>query len=197
MMPDKYYQLAYADVKGACAVEYLSDRELGWELTIGQSVAARWPPGMSFRMSDDHRKDVALIDNVSNLEDVLLVSPRIRDFLLLQKLPELEFLSVSILDHKGRVASRDYTIAHCCRVVDCVDQDKSDFDWDGLANPSMITREIVLKDELLGEADRMFRPKFVPGVVLFKENLMQAVQAQQFAGVAFVRELFGDYTVYR
>jgi hypothetical protein len=196
-MLQKYFEIAYEDVKGACAVEHLSERESVWDLSIGQSQAAAWPKKVSFRMSADHPKDVALIDYISNRESSLLVSPRFRDFFQEQQLPELEFLPVAILDHKGRVASDQYSIVNCLRIVDCVDQQNSAFRWDGLDPPSMVARKVALNPESLGEDDRMIRPKFVPGKILLSEDLVQAINAGNFSGVAFTRKLFGDNQVYR
>jgi hypothetical protein len=33
-MPQTYYEMVYVDVKGACAVEYFSNREFAWDLSI-------------------------------------------------------------------------------------------------------------------------------------------------------------------
>ena len=137
----KYFEIRYADVKGACTVDYLSDRESVWSLSIGESVQQAWPDDMSFRMSPERPKDVALVDHIDNNESALLVSPRFSDFLRAQDLPDLEFLPVRMLDHKGRIASSDYRVVNCLRVVDCVDQQKSDFRWDGLRRPQWLCDE--------------------------------------------------------
>ena len=121
----KYYEMSYVHQKGAAAVEYMSNQEHCWDLSIGKKLAKVWPDDMSFKMSKEHPKDVALIDNVSNPENVLLISPKVHDYLQSQGMRDIEFLPVRILDHKGRVASKDYKILNCVRVVDCVDQKKA------------------------------------------------------------------------
>jgi hypothetical protein len=152
---------------------------------------------MSFSMNPERPKDVTLTDYIQNQEGVLLAGPRLVSFLRSQALPDVEFLPVSILDHKGRVASTEYAIVHCCRVIDCVDQEKSDFKWNGLEKPSMSVSRMVLKSDTLGENDRLIRPKFVPGKVLYRADLREALHEQRFTGLAFSRALFGDTTVYR
>src|SRR5439155_15397562 len=104
------------------------------------------------RMNPLRKKDVALLDSISNHEGVQLMSPKLRDFLRGQDVPETEFLPVAILDHKGRVASKDFSILNCLRVVDCVDQEKSDFRWNGLDPPQMVVSEMVLNPDSLGDA---------------------------------------------
>ena len=156
------------------------------------AVADEWPADMSFRMNPENPTNVALVDSVSNHESMLLASPRLRDFLRDQALPDLEFLKVAILDHKGRVAADDYSVINCCRVVDCVDQKNSQFEWDGLDNPSMEMERMALDPAALGEDDRMIRPRYVPGLVLYRMDLVEAIRAAKFTGVGFRRTVFGD-----
>ena len=184
--------MTYRKAKGGCSVTYLSNREFGWPISIGQSVAKSWPNDITVSMNPERPENVALVDYISNLEDVLLASPKFCDFFRSQKLPDLEFLKVTVLDHKGRVASDHYSIVQCCRVVDCIDQKESDFEWDGLDDPSMEVRTMVLNDDALGPNDRMIRPRYVPGVILYRKDLVDAINKQAFSGVGFRRSLFGD-----
>ena len=192
-MAYEYCELAHDRVKGACSVTYISTQDLKWDISCGKSVEAAWPADVSLRMNPERPKDVALVDYVSNLEGLLLASPRLQAFFRTQSIPDLEMLKVTILDHKGRVAADDYAVVHCTRVRDCVDQDKSTFKWDGLDDPSMSMEELVLAQNALGPDDRMIRPRFVPGHTLYRMDLVDALKAQRFTGVGFSREIFGDY----
>lgn len=187
-----YCQMSNRPVKGACSVTFISEQKFCWRVSIGQRVADEWPADMSFRMNPENPTNVALVDSVSNHESMLLASPRLRDFLRDQALPDLEFLKVAILDHKGRVAADDYSVINCCRVVDCVDQKNSQFEWDGLDNPSMEMERMALDPAALGEDDRMIRPRYVPGLVLYRMDLVEAIRAAKFTGVGFRRTVFGD-----
>ena len=195
-MADRYFALAYSQVKGGCSVKFFSNQEFSWDLSIGGRLTDVWPKDMSVRMRADRPKNVTLVDYISNLESVLLASPRLQAFFRAQDLPDLEFLKVAILDHKGRVAASDYSVINCCRVIDCVDQKKSKFKWDGLENPSMQMKQMVLDGKALGPADKMIRPTFVPGLTLFREDLVDAINEQEFSGMGFTREVFGDFEVY-
>ena len=194
---EPYFEAAYENYKGGCSVTYLNNRELSRQMKIGTSVADVWPTDMTFSMNPERPRDVALIDYIYNLEGFLLASPRLATFLRDQALPEVEFLPVAILDHKGRAASKEYAIVNCHRVIDCVDQRSSDFKWDGLQDPSMVVKRMALSADALGENDRLIRPRFVPGVVLYRADLREALNTQKFTGLAFTRKLFGDFTVYR
>jgi len=195
--PLDYFEVAYEAYKGGCSVTHLSNRELAWPLKTGNSVAATWPNDMKFGMNPERPKDVALTDYIPNLEGLLLASPRLTAFLTEQRFPEVEFLPVAILDHKKRVVAKDYTIVNCYHVVDCVDQKTSDFKWDGLENPSMVVKKMALKADALADNDNLICPKFVPGKVLYRADLRDSLNTQNFTGLAFTRKLFGDFKVYR
>ncbi|MGC4085933.1 MAG: hypothetical protein QM736_28350 [Vicinamibacterales bacterium] len=192
-----YFDTATEAVRGGCSVTYLSDRQFVWELATGVPLANVWPADMTFSMNPERPKDVSLIDAIDNLEGRLLASPRLVAALQEHALTDVEYLPVTVLDHKGRVASKDYRIVHCCRVVDCVDQQRSTFKWDGLERPSMVVSTLVLNPQALTDDMRLIRPQFVPGKMLFRADLMQALNAQKFTGLAFTREIFGDFKVYR
>jgi hypothetical protein len=187
-----YCELAYKRVKGGCSVTYFSNQAFSWDLSIGKRVQQQWPDDVSFSMHPERRKDVALTDYISNAENALLASPRLQDFFRAQNVPDLEFLRVTIYDHKQRVAASDYAVVHCCRVVDCVDQGGSEFEWDGLDNPSMMVRKMVLDQGAIGPDDRVIRPRYVPGLTLYRKDVVDAINAQAFSGVGFLRMIFGD-----
>lgn len=195
--PSLYFEVASENVKGACSVTYLNNREHSWAMKTGKSVSRTWPADMTFSMNPERPKDVALIDAIYNLEGYLLASARLTTFLRALSLPQVEFLPVAILDHKGRIASKDYTIPHCHRVVDCVDQQNSDFKWDGLQDPSMVVKQLALNPSALGDEDRLIRPQYIPGVTLYRADLREILNAEKFVGLMFSRKLFGDFTVYR
>jgi hypothetical protein len=187
-----YCQMTYRPVKGACSVTFISNQKFCWAISVGQPVAAEWPEDVVFRMNPESPTNIALVDHISNHEGMLLASPRLRDFLRDQALPDLEFLKVAIIDHKGRVAADDYSVVNCCRVVDCVDQKSSEFKWDGLDNPSMEMERMVLDPATVGADDRMIRPRYVPALVLYRMDLVEAIRDRKFTGVGFRRTVFGD-----
>jgi Immunity protein family (Imm11) len=187
-----YCQMSYRPVKGACSVTFISNQQFCWAISVGDRVAAEWPADVVFQMNPENTTNVALVDYISNQEGMLLASPRLRDFFRDQALPDLEFLKVAILDHKGRVAADDYSVVNCCRVVDCVDQKSSQFEWDGLDNPSMEMERMVINPAAVTADDRMIRPRYVPALVLYRMDLVEAIRGGKFTGVGFRRTVFGD-----
>src|SRR5687767_8578816 len=91
------------------------------KLHAGESVVADYPGGLSYQMSDLFPDDILLSDNYQ-VAGQIIVSSKLKAYLQ-QALPDhaLEFLAVSILNHKGRVASDEYFIVHPVGTQDCID----------------------------------------------------------------------------
>ena len=113
----RYFEIAPKHVPGAASVKKLSNQEHSWDLSIGKKLADVWPDDMSFTMNPEKPKDIKLLDYISNHQGVLLLSPLFRDFLGAQDRQGLEFLPVTIRDHKKRVASKELQCRqlHPCR----------------------------------------------------------------------------------
>ena len=73
-----------------------------YEISKGKSRADGFPDDARFTMDKRFPKQVALSDSLSNLERMVVVSPRLRAFIEATSPPSVEFLPVSIINHKGR-----------------------------------------------------------------------------------------------
>ncbi|PZN25725.1 MAG: hypothetical protein DIU71_19355, partial [Proteobacteria bacterium] len=105
-------------------VEDVTSFEEGVELANG------FPSNVTLRMSDRFPDDMLLADNLANTNRLIVISAGLRRFLEDEGVQHIEFLPVTILDHKGRVASADYWILNPVGLVDCLDLDKCQPEWD-------------------------------------------------------------------
>jgi hypothetical protein len=163
-----------------------------WELKEGVPRAAGFPAGVAFRMSDRHKKSVGLTDSPMNMSDLVVVSSPLKGFLEAKILKNVEYLPVSIINHKGRVASRDYFIVHTVESQDCLDVQKSgctynhispgDIDW---------VQNIVLDPARIDPDMRLFRIKNFGGPVLVRRDLSEEILQAGFKGVIFIE--LSDY----
>lgn len=120
-----------------------------YELWEGVPRSEGWPSDAAFRMNPAYPRDKKMPDAFHSRggDGVPLVSPALREAIAAFDPPDVEYLPVTIYDHKGRVASRDYVIAHPCRVVDCLDHDAMDITWNALDPMSiMVSMNGVLLD---------------------------------------------------
>lgn len=180
-----YYDWTYMDVSGAASMGPLSvEFEILEAIQQGRSIIADFPNDAYFQMSDDHPKNVMLVDNVWNGENIPVVSPALRDFLAREEIPHLELLQVSIADHRGRTVADDYSLVHPCRIVDCIDQEESVFKWNRL-NPTKMSpvRKLVLDASKLGPDDSLIRPRYIEHRILVREDLAERMLAQEFRGL--------------
>lgn len=187
-MPQKtptYFEWIYEDVPGAASLGPLVvEFDILDAINRGQSIISVFPDNACFHMDPDREKNVMLIDNVYNAETFALVSPALQNFLAKQEIPQLELLNVCIIDHRGRVAADNYAIVHPCRIVDCIDQQQSVFEWNQLDSNAMAPVEtLVLDPAKLGSNDILIRPRYVEHLILVREDLADRLMAEQFRGL--------------
>jgi hypothetical protein len=151
------------------------------------TLADKWPDNVVCRMDADYAKDIKLSDNVYG-GSYRVVSSRLKDTLVaLAGSSNIEFLPVSILNHKGRVASKDYFIMNPLDVIDCIDQEKSGVKWN-VINTSAISscRELVLSEGLIPADSVMFRPKFMLKITLVKREVAVKLLSTDLTGLFFL-----------
>jgi hypothetical protein len=111
----------------------------------------------------------------------------LRDWLVKRQIPKVEYLPVSIVDHRGRVASADYVIVHPVEPVDCIDRERSEFS-ESRITPGQISRfSKMVIDEARVPADReIFRLQGFWGATLVRAGLVRDLSAAGFSGLSFL-----------
>lgn len=187
-MPE-YYRWEYEYVPGAAQLTSpIIDQEIVEAISAGQSVQGDFPVDARFQMDPERPKDVMLADNMlSSGMSAPIVAPAVRDFLLQEGLHQLELLRVSVLDHMGRVAADDYSIVHPCRIVDCIDKQKSVFTWSRFDPDFMATVSLMILDpHQLSDDDLLIRPRHAEYRILVREDFAKRLLAQGFQGISMV-----------
>ena len=171
---------------GYCTLEYLKNVEDSHELKRGNSRADGFPSDACFKMDSSHPKEIKLADNVYNLDRMLVVSKKLKDFVESKKPSFTEFLAVAIYNHKGRVASKDYFIINPFKIQDCIDKDKSKLMWNKI-DPDLISGcyKMVINPEKIDKGLLLFRPKHLPTISLVREDLAEEINKGKFTGIRF------------
>src|SRR5205823_2081893 len=112
-----------------CVLGILSGVERDWELLEGLSRIKSFPETATFAMNPDFPDNTLLADNLLNSAGAIIASERLKRYLESQAVTKVEYLPVTILDHRGRTASRDYFIVHPIDPVDCLDLEKCQPTW--------------------------------------------------------------------
>src|SRR5262245_30446462 len=89
------------DEGNSCAVKGPEGVDRDWELKEGVSRAASFPANACFRMNERYKKAVKLTDNLINSFKLVIVSSSLKAFLEAEALKNVEYLPVSIINHKG------------------------------------------------------------------------------------------------
>ncbi|MDF3819370.1 hypothetical protein P3G55_05645 [Leptospira sp. 96542] len=169
-----------------CVLDGIQNVEDEYQLSKGISRANGFPTDASFTMSAMHRKYVALADNISNLNRALVVSRKLKEAIEARSPQDVEFLSVSIFNHKQKLASKDYFIINPLNVVDCIDKEKSKYRWNHIAPDKMSScTKLVLKPEVIHPELLLFRPRHLEYYVLVDPALAVVLEAEGFTGLCF------------
>jgi hypothetical protein len=170
-----------------CTLEKIQNLEQSYRLSEGVSYADSFPEEAYFPMDPAYPKDIKLADNIRSRGGIVVVSKRLKAFLEDQRPPHVEFLPVSIRNHKDRVASSEYFIVNPYEVVDCIDTEASTITWgsidpDNIIHcPTLVLSETAINDRLL-----LFRPRYKTSTVLVKGDLVEALRDESFTGLHFV-----------
>jgi hypothetical protein len=161
--------------------------ERDWELLKGVPRAAGFEPGAIMRMSDLHPRDIGLPDNVMNQASLVVVSARLRRFLEERALPNVEYLPLEIVNHKGRVASADHVIVHAIEPQDCLDHAASGAAYSGIL-PTDVVRvsRLVLDPNKIDPKVPLFRIKDFGYPAIVARPLAQEILQAGFTGTAFI-----------
>jgi len=178
--------------EGICALTAPADVEKSYQLKRGISRAEGWPADVICQMDDDFPDDIKLADNM-NAGGIGVISQNIKDFLVNEKVNDVEFLPVTILNHKGRIASKDYYILNPLVVCDCIDIDGSYVDWNAIKKDMIDSCEqLVLKEDAVSIEYKVFRPKFLPIIILVRTEIAKRLREAGFTGLYFKDPL--EYT---
>ncbi len=177
---------SYAGTK-YCPLGVLHGVKDEYEIKRGIPRAHNFPKEAYFAMDKRFPKQVKFSDSLTNGDNFIVVSEKLKTFLATKSLPLLEFLPVSIYDHHEKLDADNYFIVHPTEIIDCIDIDQSTIRWN-LIDPTMISscRRLVLKEEAIDRALLLFRAKFMERVVFVRADLAKAISDAQFTGVDFV-----------
>jgi hypothetical protein len=158
-----------------------------WELLKGVPRAAGFPPDAIFRMSANHPRNLGLPDSLMNLASLTVVHRRLQHFLEAKALKNVEYLPVTIINHKRRIASRDYFIVHAVTQQDCLDRSQSGIKYNAIIPTDISSvRALVLDSQRIDLDVRLFRIKSFGYPLIIDRALSQEILQTGFTGTAFL-----------
>lgn len=170
--------------EGYCVVTNPNVKD-DYELSEGVSRADGWPDDVKAPMSPEYPKDIELPDNVSGTE-LVIISDKVRQALAAERVTNVEYLPLTIVNHKKKVASKDYFILNPPDVVDCIDLEASEVKWNAI-DKTLISRckQLVLKEANVPKDAKVFRPKHLPNQILIRSDLAKKLEGAGLTGLHF------------
>ena len=183
---------AHKRVPNACVVKQFRGLENAWQLKECIPRAEGFPDDVTFGMDPDRPYDTLLTDSLKNIERLIVASRRLAEFFQARPLNHVEYLPVSILDHRGRVAAPDYFVIHPVEPVECLDAVKSNADWSSLNEGTIDSVERLVIDSSKVDASReLFRMRFFFDLIIVRRGLAESINAMNFTGVRWIE--LSDY----
>ncbi len=175
-----------ATFPGLCALLSPNGVKRSWQLERGISRAEDWAPDTFCRMNDRFPKDIELADNMSST-GLIVVSNGIKELLTEAGTSDVEFLPLTIRNHKEKVAAEDYWIINPLNVIECIDTDASAAVFSPLKK-DLITScaQLVFTPDSIPEDCKVFRPKFMPTIILIRADIAAELTDSGFSGLSFV-----------
>jgi hypothetical protein len=155
-------------------------------LMEGVELLKQWPDNVVCKMSARYPKDIQLADNLYG-GSYAVISQRLKEKVAaLGGASPLEFLPVTILNHKGRSASKDYFILNPVGSVDCIDIKKSGVEWNSIDEDDISdVEQLVLKKGAVPAKVVVFRPKHLASTILVRRALADQLSSDGLTGLYF------------
>ena len=186
-----YKRLFKQPRSGFCVLDYMDGFEDDYKLFKGYKLTGAWPDDVTFSMDQDFKKLIKLSDQLENQQHLVIGSKALCEFLKAEKVKNIEFLPVTILNHKGRVASKDYCIVNPVTTQDCVDVAKSGITWNNIIKEDITKADNLTFDESkIAEDATFFRVKGIVNATFVRDDLAKKIAGAGFTGITF-REVNG------
>ncbi len=170
-------------VKHGCVLGTLTGVENILDLNEGISFTGRFPSDASYSLHPDFPNHLVLTDNLLNSDGLIVVSARLKDKIQQIDLQCVEFHSVTIRDHKGKIFSQEYHILHPVEPVDCLNSEASNASA-SLILPEMIdsVERLVIYSECVPANRALFRIARFPEPTLIRRDLAAEFDKTGFTG---------------
>jgi hypothetical protein len=174
-------------IPNAAALDHLTGFDRIGRLWRGESFAGQFPEEATFRMRPDLPQNTVLTDCLSNTDSLIVGSERLKDFLMAQKISDIEYHPVTIRDHKKKVIKGKYFIVNPIHNIDCLDTEASGAEMSQI-NPEKVQfiKKLVLRNDRLDLSRQLFRITNYNMITLVRDDLATAIGNAGFTGMNFV-----------
>jgi len=158
-------------------------------LTAGAPLQDSFPDDASFAMSPDFPNNTNTPDCLKNTNMVMVASENLVNYLRKMKVPNVEFLPVSILDHRSKPINSKYAIVHPIEPLDVLDLERSVVEFSFILPDEIDSiSSITLKESLVSPSSVMFRCARLANFIFVRREFATKITEAGFSGFVW-REL--------
>jgi len=178
------------DEGNTCVLTPIQKFENSELLNRSADLLCSWPPDAYFPMDPQFPRNIGLADNLQNLDSVAVISDSLRQYLEGKGVPNIQFLPVGIMNHKGKLVANKYFIVNPIHPQDCLDVIGSEPAYYNIA-PTEVRRvkRLVLDPKKLVPEVSIFRIKNFWSPILIRAGLANEIVEAGFTGVAWKNPL--------
>jgi len=177
----------YKSVKSACVLDRFEGLPESFRLPQGVPLQEGFPSGVRFHMDPDFPNNLFLPDTLLNSDQCIIASGRLTKTLREIGGPSVEYLAADIIDHKGRIASSEYSIVHPIAPLDCLDRAKSKVKESKILPGKIDSVKRLVLDETRIPPDRqIFRIQGLWSLILVRPSLADALDAGKFTSLEWL-----------
>lgn len=181
-----YFVWRFQDVPNSCVLDELSGVPKMFQIRKGIPRAEGFPSDAKFTLDPDYPNDTLLVDAFDNVYRLAVISLTLKTFLEGRDIVNVEFLPVTIMDHKGKPKA-NYFIVHPIYPVECLDLEASGAKWDTVNKDTIDTVDrLVLNTDKIDPNLQIFKIRFFYNYLLVRQNLADAITAEGFTGIRWV-----------
>ncbi len=171
-----------------CFLEPLSNVKRASKIFNGTPLVNDFPADACFHMDKDKPKAIKLGDDVKNASGHHVVSPKLMEFIKSHNPRSVEFLPVTIYNHKGQVASTEYNIMNPLIVLDCIDLEKTEVKWNPVIKERISRWKggFTLDTNRIDNKIQIFRPKYRSSTILIRRDLATSIEKEDFTQIFFL-----------
>jgi hypothetical protein len=189
-MSNGFVVFGYKRIDGKVSLDRLVNVDDAFDLMYGRPRAKGWPSDASFSMRADRKDNTILTDTLSNTDSLIIASEKLVALLRGRNVASMEYLPLTIFDHKKKPVKTQYYILNPVSLVDCVDVKASGGKASPLDPDALGSIERLVLDERRVPADRqIFRTKSYPQEYVVRKELAEAMDAAGIVGPRWIDPL--------
>src|SRR5689334_606182 len=127
----------HAEYPGACYLKEMLGFDYDNKLVNGTSLEAAWPENVRFLMDPDSPTDNVTLDSIAGLRRIIIASERLTDFLRKRHVACVEYLPVTVMNHKRRAIKERYFLVNLLEPQDCLVIDQCGAEWSSVAKTNI------------------------------------------------------------